>query len=162
MRDKKKLIWVYPPNNWKSASNKTFVYGWSDPTAKLFVNEKKIKIFPNGNFAQTIKLPKKENIVRLIQALGMKRTILKRKILVGANLCVRPVLHLGRHTGLPLRHKNNMIIVFDPGHGGKEHGTHSPKGIPERIFNLQIAKLSVGAYCNTPLPGKIYLTRTKD
>ena len=170
MKNKKQLIWVYPPNNWKSTSNKTFVYGWSDPKAKLFVSTEagfkpahtKIKIFPNGNFAQVVKLPKKENIIRLVQVFGKKETILKRKILVGADLCVCPNVKQDRHTGLPLRHKNDMTVVIDPGHGGKEHGTHSPKRIPEKVFNLQIAKLFVGAYCNTPLQGKIYLTRTTD
>ena len=74
MTKKKELIWVYPPNNWTSNFNGTFVYGWSNPKAKLYVSVetlhatslRQIKIFPNGNFAQTIKLPDKKNVISLI------------------------------------------------------------------------------------------------
>ena len=189
-RKSKMLVWVYPPNNWKSSSHKTFVYGSSDPHARLFVSTdeyltpERIKIFPNGNFAKVINLPNVKNNVQLIQILGKKKTILKRKIFVGASLSLRaPTLRSGQaprsnpdrlsvnRSGLlrpqpflkkELGPRNDSVIVIDPGHGGKEHGTHSPKGVPEKHFNLQIAKLLVGAYCNTPLRGKIYLTRTKD
>ena len=164
---KKTLVWVYPQDNWVSNCNKTFVYGWSHPKAKLFVNDKKIKIFPNGNFAQTIKLPKKENIVRLVQVLGKKRTILKRKILVGATFTVAQNKNnrAGARPAPTKKHYswNKMVIVIDPGHGGKEHGTHSPKGIPEKVFNLQIAKMLVETLRATSLPHcKIYLTRNTD
>ena len=159
------LKWVYPPSGWISNYKKTFVYGCANPKAKLFVNDKKIKIFSNGNFVKTIKLPKKKNVVRLVQILNDKRKIISRNVYVksvGADQCVCPKIRQGKHMGLPLQNKNKIVIVIDPGHGGKEHGTHSPKGIPEKVFNLQIAKLLVGALHATPLQGKIYLTRTKD
>ena len=159
----RKLIWVYPPNGWKSTSNKTFVYGWSDPDAQLFVNDKKIKIFPNGNFAQTIKLPKKKNTVRLVQILNGKKKITERKINVnpvGATFTVARNKN-NRAGARPARTINNIVI--DPGHGDKEHGTHSPKGIPEKVFNLQVAKLFVETCHGMSLPRcKIYLTRNTD
>ncbi len=171
----KNLIWVYPPNNWTSNFNKTFVYGWSNPKAKLFAScggkhislpVQPIRIFPNGNFAQTVKLPHKKNIVHLIQILNGRRKIISRNVIVKTRV--------GVYCNKPLRSKKlkppilygDTVIVIDPGHGGKEHGTHSPKGIPEKDFNLQIAKLlfkklSRGMPRHTST-GHTYLTRTKD
>lgn len=182
----KSLIWVYPPDKWVTGFSKTFVYGYSNPKAKLFVHVGAdlcicpdikqgkhiglpVQIFPNGNFAKVINLPYKKNIIKLIQIFNSKKRVLTRIINikpVGADLRVCPhVCHKekkGEHTGSPLQNKNEMVIVIDPGHGGKEHGTHSPKGAPEKVFNLQVAKILVGALRATPLRGKIYLTRTKD
>ena len=186
MTKKKELIWVYPPNNWVSNFNKTFVYGWCNPKTKLFVSvvgadrcvcpgRKQgkhiglpIQIFPNGNFAQTIKLPHKKNVIKLIQTLNGKRNIISRYVNVkhvGVDHCVYPDIKQGKHIDLPVQ-KKNIVIVVDPGHGGKEHGTHSPKGIPEKHFNLQIAKL-LFKNLRRGLPRqthnwKIYLTRSKD
>ena len=177
MTKKKQLIWTYPRNNWVSNFNKTFVYGWCNPKAKLFVfcngnSMQSIKIFPNGNFAKTIKLLHKKNVVRLIQILNGKKKIITR--LVIARKPVRltkqsyksdigQVRLLRRHYVPP---RNDKIIIIDPGHGGKEHGTHSPKGIPEKHFNLQVAKLLFKNLC-MGLPRqthdwKIYLTRSTD
>lgn len=165
------LKWVYPPNKWRSNSNKTFIYGWSNPKAKLLISlgaglkpaPTKVKIFPNGNFAKSIKLPYKKNVVRLIQILNGKKKTISRHVIastVGAkqsrSFHKRPGL-LRQPFGLP---RNDMTIVIDPGHGGKEHGTHSPKGIPEKVFNLQIAKL---IYKRLKRKFKIvFLTRTTD
>lgn len=149
----KHLIWVYPPNNWISNFNKTFVYGWSDPKTKLLVSveagfkpacvRKKIRIFPNGNFAQTIKLPNKKNVVKLIQILNEEKKTIMRHVI--ARRLKKPTKQSYNVRRLPRRcfaaPRNDIIIVIDPGHGGKEHGTYSPKGIPEKVFNLQIAKM---------------------
>ena len=197
MTKKKNLIWVYPPNGWVSNFNKTFVYGWCNPKAKLFVsagadqsfypNIKQgkhiglpIQVFPNGNFAQTINLPNKKNVIRLVQILNGKRNIISRNVIVkkivGADQCVCPkiksssvgALHAARFTSeprlrraAPLQNHNDMVIVIDPGHGGKEHGTHSPKGIPEKHFNLQISKM---LYKKLKIRKNMraYLTRLKD
>ena len=149
----KNLTWVYPPNNWISNFNKTFVYGWCNPKAKLFVSvtgsaraglkpaPTEIKIFPNGNFAQTIKLPGKKNIVKLIQILNGKKKIISRNVIMKNNVGVYCNKPLPTKKMKPPVSYNNTVIVIDPGHGGKEHGTHSPEGIPEKVFNLQIAKL---------------------
>ncbi len=178
MTKKKELIWVYPQNNWVSNFNKTFVYGWCNPKAKLFVSVetlratslRRVKIFPNGNFAQTVKLPHKKNVVRLIQIIDGKKTIVSRNVIVnknvvGANQRVCPKIKQGKHIGLPVQ-KKNIVIIIDPGHGGKEHGTHSPKGIPEKYFNLQIAKmlfkkLRRGMPWHAPFKN-VYLTRSID
>ncbi len=187
----KKMIWVYPPNNWVSNYNETFVYGWCEPKAKLFVEagfppevgppsaEKPactkpipVRIFPNGNFAQSIKLPDKKNIVSLIQILNGKKKVVSRNVIADTNVGIyhgkslkskktkKEIVGAEQHV-CPLR-----VIIIDPGHGGKEHGTHSPKGIPEKVFNLEIAKLlfnklrrRVASNASTV---QIYLTRTND
>ncbi|MBI3591178.1 MAG: N-acetylmuramoyl-L-alanine amidase [Candidatus Melainabacteria bacterium] len=196
------LTWVYPPNNWVSNYQETFIYGWSNPKAKLFVSvetshatslQRPIKIFSNGNFAQKIKLPYKKSTIRLIQNLNGKKKIFSRNIIVvkrktkqskqvmslrGAQRPASPAKRGERSnltnfftSGRLLRSKalamtlrnsfrNDVSIVIDPGHGGKEHGTHSPKGIPEKVFNLQISKL---LYKKLKKKFKqVYLTRTKD
>lgn len=166
------LIWVYPPNKWKSGSSRTFIYGYSSPIAKLFVSTdeyrtpQQVNVCPNGNFAMVINLPGVENIVKLIQISGKKKTTLKRRI------CIRKDLPLtsdfkSQPTGYRSQvagHRSQFSIVIDPGHGGKEHGTHSPKGIPEKVFNLQIAKLLYKKLTTKKHARKIkvYLTRTKD
>lgn len=163
------LKWVYPPNKWTSNYDKTFIYGWSKPTAKLFVscNEHltptKVNVFPNGNFAKSIKLPYKKNVARLIQILNGKKKTISRHVIASTvggkqsrSFHKRPGL-LRQPFGLP---RNDMTIIIDPGHGGKEHGTHSPKGIPEKYFNLQIAKL---LYKKLKRKSKnVFLTRTTD
>ena len=158
------LTWVYPPNNWISNYYETFVYGSCNPKARLFVEKTKIKIFPNGNFAQKIKLPQKKNIVRLIHVLNGKKKTIIRHITVKNIKNVIPNL-IGNPEPIILDsrfHGNDICIVIDPGHGGKEHGTHSPKGIPEKYFNLQIARILVRALRATPLRVNIYLTRSTD
>lgn len=174
MTKQKQLIWVYPQNNWISNFSKTFIYGWCDPKAKLFVSVETlqatflqpVKIFPNGNFAQTIKLSGKKNIVKLIQILNGKEKIITRNVMVKINVgvcCNKPLQT--KNLNPPIS-RNNPVIVIDPGHGGKEHGTHSPRGIAEKHFNLQIAKMlykklrrGMPRYAH----GKnLYLTRSTD
>ena len=181
----KNLIWVYPRNNWVSNFKKTFVYGWCNPKAKLFVSSggvycntpvQKIKIFPNGNFAKTIKLPHEKNVIRLIQILNRKKKVITRHVIarkpvrltkqsyksdIGqVRLLCSPRLCLGGAGRYSVPPRNDTVIVIDPGHGGKEHGTHSPKDIPEKHFNLQIAKLLFGKLKNKYK--YVYLTRSKD
>ena len=160
------LIWVYPPNKWTSNYKQTFIYGWSNPKAKLFVEniKQKIKVHPSGNFAQIIKLPDKKNIVKLVQILNGKLKIITRHVLVKnpVRACRRMPPQTIK-TKLRYFTKNNTVIIIDPGHGGKEHGTHSPKGIPESHFNLQIAKeITVAANGCLPSKRQIYLTRSTD
>ena len=173
----RKLIWVYPPNKWRSNSHKTFVYGYCDPRARLFVSvddyltPERINTFPNGNFAKVTKLPNVENNVRLIQILkGIKRVINRKIYISDEQTKHAPSLQVVQrnldHLSLKSRllhhyvHWNNRVIVIDPGHGGKEHGTHSPKGVPEKHFNLQISKL---LYKELKKKVKnVFLTRSKD
>ena len=128
-----------------------------------------VKIFPNGNFAQKIKLPKKKNIVRLVQVLNGKKKSITRHITV-RNIRRFADTPVRRHADTPVRRHavsppRRFVIVIDPGHGGKEHGTHSPKGIPEKVFNLQIGKL-LFAKLHTGMPWyprrNVYLTRSTD
>lgn len=174
MTKRKELTWVYPQNNWISNFNKTFVYGWCNPKAKLFVSYRgkpmclPIQIFPNGNFAQTIQLPHKKNVIRLIQVLDRKVEVITRHIITRKHKQSHVSAGLSRQTLKLPRNDKDLVIVIDPGHGGKEHGTHSPKGIPEKHFNLQIAKLlfkklrrSRGMLQHASTNG-IYLTRSSD
>ena len=166
------MIWVYPPHNWKSSAGKTFIYGSCNPKAKLFVSSdeylipEKVNVHQNGNFAKSIKLPNIVNNIKLIQITKNKKTILNRRVYIQnkirtktlnkKTLILKPT-HLHPHTP---KHK---VIVIDPGHGGKEHGTHSPKGIPEKVFNLQIAKLlSHKLISSQARRHKTHLTRDKD
>lgn len=165
---KKSLVWVYPPNNWKSEFTSSFIYGYSNPDAKLFVkhsiNEKlkPVKVFPNGNFAQKIKLIQGKNEILLLQSLKNKKKTIKRTIFSekikkfpkSTNLEYQPLIFKFQQL------TPNPVIVIDPGHGGKEHGTHSPCGIPESHFNLVISKLLFKELKKKI--SKVFITRTKD
>ncbi len=156
------LIWVYPPNNWISNFNQTFIYGSTNPKSKLFYQvdnskEKKIKIFKNGNFAQVIKLPAKKNNIQLIQSLNNKVQTVSRSIDVDL---VKKTNQKIKVTPFKIPDFSSLCLVIDPGHGGKEHGTHSPIGIPEKYFNLQVSKMLLEAIHAVSQP--IHLTRTSD
>lgn len=168
----KSLIWVYPPNKWVSEYNQTFIYGWSKPGLKLYVkvsgknstNQKirKVKVFKNGNFAQVVKLSNKENKIFLVQEYKNKKKILKRSISVKK---IKKLLDRSNSISNAVSEKNPrkfLTICIDPGHGGKEHGTHSPKGTPEKTFNLEVAKMLLKTLHATSQQTKIYLTRNKD
>lgn len=173
----KKLTWVYPLNNHSTICAQTFIYGYSNPKAELYIeieqkqrageseSRRKIKVFPNGNFAQVVKLPFKRNVIRLVQVLdGKKRTInrivsqKKESSKIGRKREREDSLYTSSLS--PYFSDSPFLrLVVDPGHGGKEHGTHSPKGVPEKTFNLQISKMLVKAL---PRIGKVYLTRSTD
>jgi N-acetylmuramoyl-L-alanine amidase len=162
------LIWVYPPNNWHADSNKTFVYGHADPYSKLFVSSdeylvpERIKIFPNGNFAKNIKLPNLINNIKLIQIINNKRKVLSRKIIINNHKIsnLRKDAYIKEAKKSKIKSFKSPIIVIDPGHGGNEHGTHSPKGVPESYFNLQIAKALLTEL--KKITNNVYITREKD
>ena len=161
----KTLIWVYPPHKWVTDCKQTFVYGWVKPDSELFIKcnrlEKSVKTFPNGNFAQVVKLPYKENILQLVQVTNKNKRTISRKIIVNNKKLERENTQFikEQEKRTPQKKLNSFTIVIDPGHGGKEHGTHSPKGTPEKYFNLQIAQL---LYKKLSENFKVYLTRNKD
>lgn len=185
----KSLIWVYPSNDYTSECSQTFIYGYSNPKAELFcqveacygmhyksnkAKKTKVKVFPNGNFAQVVKLPFKKNAIQMVQILNGKKKIITRNV-IARRLSLTSVSsvepskptkqsHNVRRSPRPFRARNGVLtICVDPGHGGKEHGTHSPKGIPEKIYNLQVSKMLVEALHATSLLHKqIYLTRSSD
>ncbi len=78
----------------------------------------------------------------------------------------KPLLNINRSvtdsTNAPLIEKplNNIEILLDPGHGGKELGARGPTGYPEKDINLLIAKLVEQEL--TELGAKVYLTRKED
>lgn len=55
---------------------------------------------------------------------------------------------------------DNVKILLDPGHGGKESGAKGPTGYPEKDVNLLISRLVEQEL--TELGAKVYLTREKD
>ena len=55
---------------------------------------------------------------------------------------------------------NNIKILLDPGHGGKELGARGPNGYPEKDVNLLISKLVEQELIN--LGAEVYLTREED
>lgn len=60
--------------------------------------------------------------------------------------------------------KDQVIVVIDPGHGGKDHGRLASKEgfLPEKGLNLKIAK-KLGDYIESNLNNvKVYYTRTDD
>lgn len=161
----KKLVWVYPLNNHISEYKQTFVYGYSNPKAKLYLEQGKkstpVKVFSNGNFAQIVKLPLKNNTIKMVQIVNGKKKTLTRHIAVRKKKNIftdKPLSHT------PKNHLSllNPVIVVDPGHGGKESGTHSPIGIPEKVFNLQISKLLFKSLKNKMPKVRIHLTRSND
>ena len=58
---------------------------------------------------------------------------------------------------LPL---NNVKILLDPGHGGKEKGSRGPTGYPEKKINLIVSKLVEKKLKD--LGATVYLTRNED
>lgn len=174
----KNLVWVYPLNTGRSDSKKTFVYGYSNPKANLYVQvgtcrgksfiwkkEEKVKVFSNGNFAQNISLIKKSNKVRLIQEIKGKRKTITRSVEYNrskksATSKRTKKIKVNTNTLNPESRILNPTIVIDPGHGGKEHGTHDPRGIPESKYNLEIAKLLYEKLKKKNK--KVFLTRSKD
>ena len=55
---------------------------------------------------------------------------------------------------------NNIKILLDPGHGGKESGAKGPTGYPEKDINLLISQLVKQEL--TKLGATVYLTRKED
>jgi len=171
----KNLSWVYPPDKWISDFNQTFVYGNVNPKAKLFIEvasfkRLNIKVFPNGNFAQVVKLPFKKNVIKLIQVLNGKEKTITRNVIARKpkGLTKQSRKRYGDcHASFHSARNDGLTICIDPGHGGKEHGTHSPKDVPEKTYNLEIVKTLVRALVKTCgrkslSRTKIYLTRTTD
>ncbi len=70
----------------------------------------------------------------------------------------------GRITGKAIKTNperlDNIKILLDPGHGGKESGSKGPTGYPEKDVNLLTSKLVEREL--TKLGAKVYLTREKD
>ncbi len=70
----------------------------------------------------------------------------------------------GRTTGKAIKTNpgrlDNIRILLDPGHGGKESGSKGPTGYPEKDVNLLTSKLVEQEL--TKLGAKVYLTREKD
>ena len=106
----------------------------------------------------------------MVQVLNGKKKSITRHITV-RNIRRFADTPVRRHADTPVRRHavsppRRFVIVIDPGHGGKEHGTHSPKGIPEKHFNLQVAKKLYKTLekrrWGGGAKGRIYLTRTKD
>ncbi|MCC0178299.1 N-acetylmuramoyl-L-alanine amidase [Waterburya agarophytonicola K14] len=79
---------------------------------------------------------------------------------------IEPLLNMDRSvkdpTDAPLIQQplNNIFILLDPGHGGKESGSKGHTGYPEKDVNLLMAKLVEQELIK--LGAKVYLTREED
>ena len=78
----------------------------------------------------------------------------------------KPLLSMDRSVKDPLdaplieKPLNGILILLDPGHGGKELGARGPNGYPEKDVNLLVAKLVEQELIE--LGAKVHLTRRKD
>ncbi|GJL79961.1 MAG: hypothetical protein NPINA01_29500 [Nitrospinaceae bacterium] len=87
------------------------------------------------------------------------KPILTQKTQPVANLKAVPVAVAPRHKAVV---KDRVpLIVIDPGHGGKDHGATSSKGLLEKNLNLDISK-RVKKILETRYGYRVILTRTDD
>lgn len=69
---------------------------------------------------------------------------------------IDPLLDESEH----VRELGDRVVVLDPGHGGKDQGTHMPSGAEEKDIVLDIAKRARVHLANAGV--KVYLTRHND
>ena len=73
----------------------------------------------------------------------------------------RSTTKVKKKTTPPLKNLRNIIVVLDPGHGGRDPGATGPRGTHEKRITLAIA-LNLRRDLQK-IPGiKVYMTRTRD
>lgn len=155
---------VYPPLNHKTHSNSIFFIGSAQKCC--FINGQEIELIYAGNFCPVFPLKEGRNIFKIeIDGEILERVILchpdeKPKDLHEPNKSFKvsnpsPMLGMMEQTdGVSRR------ICLDPGHGGSQRGTCSPKGITEKELNLSLAKRIRDQLINNNL--EVKLTREAD
>jgi N-acetylmuramoyl-L-alanine amidase len=135
---------VYPPNHHRTYSACIFFIGSS--WAEAFVNNKKIRVFPNGNFIHFEELSLGENQFS-IEIDGSKNLL---EIIYDPQVKIQGPEILEFYNSQDLERlganqfdskKSIKRICIDPGHGGMAIGSRSPKGIKEKDLNLKLALL---------------------
>jgi len=67
--EKPKLQIIYPEQNQEIRANSIFFVGNTNPDAKLFINNKPVKVYPNGGFVEVVNLKEGRNLVKLTSIL---------------------------------------------------------------------------------------------
>jgi len=149
------LLITWPPLERKEVSLKQIrLAGATLPSATIRINNIPIKVYPTGAFATLVNLKKTgENIIEVVaeDATGETRQtiILRRRLPLtipspppnkqsrppeNRNPAKMPLLNWDSQ--LPL---TGLIVVIDPGHGGKLPGAVGPTGLEEKEVNLRIS-----------------------
>lgn len=125
---------VYPPKNHVTESERIFFIGSAE--SSCIINGNKIDLIYAGNFSPVFDLVLGENIFEIqIDGENFKYLVIREK----------KQEKLEEHQWRNSESKANLLerfrkICLDPGHGGSQRGTCSPKGILEKDLNLKLAK----------------------
>ncbi len=122
---------AYPPSKHSTDSEQIFFIGSAENFCKI--NAKSVELFDNGNFAPIFELVMGLNHFNL-ELDGEKQEFLIERT---------AALSKREHCFQELKSKDSQLnfkkICIDPGHGGSQLGTCSPKGVYEKDLNLDIA-----------------------
>lgn len=135
---------VYPPNEHKTFSSSIFFIG--SAYEEVFINSKKILLYPNFNFLHfedlslgknyfTVVIDGKENELLLHYDPNIKNEQAEILEIFLENDIESLFLNQNESKRKVKR------ICIDPGHGGMFLGCRSPKGIKEKDLNLEVALL---------------------
>ena len=142
---------IYPPQKHSTSSSSIFFIGSAQDFCRI--NGKDIELI-NGNFAPIFKLEAQLNRFSIdidgeTQELEITRTEQEQQSLS----------EFKQYSGTKLSQVIQKICL-DPGHGGSQAGTCSPKGIKEKDLNLSLAKKLADKL--TEAGFEVILTRTED
>lgn len=148
---------VYPPDGHSTTSKTIFFIGSAKGYCKI--NGQNIEIFDNGNFCPVFDLDLGENSF-LIEIDG---ETFQRQITCNPVDPKASVSPSGWREAQDLKYdysKGFKVVCLDPGHGGSQRGTCSPKGIAEKDLNLKLAKLIKEKFFDSNI--EIVITRNDD
>lgn len=93
--------------------------------------------------------------------IGRKSTIcifIAAAMICTAAVCMRRLNHINQTTGQPAQQR--LTVVIDAGHGGRDGGASGYDNVPEKVYNLKLAK-KLEAFCK--MAGlQTVMTRTED
>jgi N-acetylmuramoyl-L-alanine amidase len=125
------LTLIYPPKFHKTSSETIFFIGHANDF--LSVNGAKVDLIYEGNFCPIYDLNPGLNVFE-INIDGISERI---EIVREVSQVVSSVYKFEKYNGAPVS-DNFSKICLDPGHGGLQDGTCSPKGIKEKDLNLKL------------------------
>lgn len=144
---------VYPPKFHKTSSETIFFIGHANDF--LLINGVKVDLVNAGNFCPIYDLNPGLNIFE-INIDGISECV---EVVRDASQAVSSVYEFKKYSGA---HVSEIFtkICLDPGHGGLQDGTCSPKGIKEKDLNLKLC-LKIKS-CLEDLGFEVVLTRETD
>ncbi|NOX96826.1 MAG: N-acetylmuramoyl-L-alanine amidase [Nitrospirae bacterium] len=171
------LLITWPPLERKEVNLKQMrLAGATLPSATIRINNIPIRVYPTGAFATLLNLKKTgKNIIEVVaeDATGETRqTIVLQRRLPPTLPPPRkkkqtpPLAKKGKPVKMPSLNWNSklpltgLVIVIDPGHGGKFPGAVGPTGLEEKEVNLRIS-LALARKLKKA-GAKVILTRRKD